>query len=79
MRSRAQKWGNSLAVRIPKVIADEVGVAERDELDIEVVGNAIQIRRHLPEPTLADLLARVTSDNLHGEADFGSPQGEEAW
>jgi antitoxin MazE len=79
MRAKAQKWGNSLAVRIPKVIADEAGVAERDDIDIEVIGDVIQIRRCRPEPTLAELLSGVTSTNLHDETDFGSPQGREAW
>jgi antitoxin MazE len=79
MRAKAQKWGNSLAVRIPKVIADEAGVGESDDLDIRVVGEAIEIRRCRQRPVLADLLAQVTSDNLHGEADFGAPRGREAW
>jgi len=79
MRAKAQKWGNSLAVRIPKAIADEAGVGERDDVDIDVIGDVIQIRRCRPEPTLAELLSGVTSANLHGEADFGSPEGREAW
>jgi antitoxin MazE len=79
MRAKAQKWGNSLAVRIPKAIADEAGVGERDDIDIDVIGDVIQIRRCRPEPTLAELLSGVTSANLHDEADFGSPEGREAW
>lgn len=79
MRAKAQKWGNSLAVRIPKAIADEAGVAERDDIDIDVIGDVIQIRRCRPEPTLAELLSGVTSTNLHDEVDFGAPQGREAW
>jgi antitoxin MazE len=79
MRAKAQKWGNSLAVRIPKAIADEAGMGERDDIDIEVIGAVIQIRRCRPEPTLAELLAGVTSANQHDEVDFGPPQGREAW
>jgi antitoxin MazE len=79
MRAKAQKWGNSLAVRIPKAIADEAGMGERDDIDIELVQGVIQIRRCRPEPTLAELLSGVTSTNLHDETDFGSPQGREAW
>ena len=79
MRTRAQKWGNSLAVRIPKAIAAEAGVAEKDDLEMQVVGDVIQIRRCRPEPSLEELLAGVTPDNQHGEADFGTPQGREAW
>jgi antitoxin MazE len=79
MRTSVQKWGNSLAVRIPKAIAAEAGVAEKDDLDMQVVGDVIHIRRCRPEPSLEDLLAGVTPDNLHGEADFGARQGREAW
>ena len=79
MRAKAQKWGNSLAVRIPKAIADQAGVGEADDLDIAVVGEVIHIRRCRPAPVLADLLARVTPDNLHAETTFGAPQGREAW
>ena len=79
MRTSVQKWGNSLAVRIPKAIAAEAGVAEKDDLEMQVVGDVIQIRRCRPEPSLEELLAGVTADNQHGEADFGAPQGREAW
>ena len=79
MRTSLQKWGNSLAVRIPKAIAEEAGVAESDDLEIAVIGEVIQIRRCRPAPALLDLLGQVTPDNLHGEADFGRPEGREAW
>ncbi len=79
MRAKAQKWGNSLAVRIPKVIADQAGVREEDELDIEVVSAVIRLKPRRRQPGLAELLKAVTPDNLHGETDFGSPEGREAW
>ena len=79
MRARAQKWGNSLAVRIPKAIAEEAGVGEGDDVEIQVVGEIIQIRRCRADPTLSELLAGVTADNLHDETDLGPPQGREAW
>jgi antitoxin MazE len=79
MRTRAQKWGNSLAVRIPKAIADKAGVREEDEVEIEVSAQVIRMKARRREPTLSELLRRITPDNLHGEADFGRPQGREAW
>jgi len=79
MRTRAQKWGNSLAVRIPKAIADQAGVREDDEVEIEVAARVIRMKARRREPGLAELLQRVTPDNLHGEADFGRPEGREAW
>lgn len=79
MRAKAQRWGNSLAVRIPKAIAEQAGVQEEDELEIEVVSKAIRIRARQRPVSLNDLLERVTSDNVHDEADFGAPRGREAW
>jgi antitoxin MazE len=79
MRAKAQRWGNSLAVRIPKAIADEVGVREDDELEIEVAGKAIRMRPRRREVTLDDLLARITPENIHEEADFGVSAGREPW
>jgi antitoxin MazE len=79
MRARARKWGNSLAVRIPKAVAEQAGVQEEDELDIEVEAGVIRLTPCRREPALAELLARTTSENLHGEADFGRAQGNEPW
>ena len=80
MRLRVQKWGNSLALRIPRPLADELGL-ERDSLVDLTMTKKTLVVAPAPEapPRLEDLLNRVTSDNLHGEADFGSPAGREAW
>ena len=79
MRAKAQKWGNSLAVRIPKVVADQAGVREDDELEIEVAARVIRLKPRRREPGLAELLRQVTPDNLHEEVNFGRPEGREAW
>lgn len=79
MRAKAQKWGNSLAVRIPKAIADQAGMREEDELDIDVEAETIRIKPRRREPGLSELLDQVTTENLHGAADFGRPEGREAW
>lgn len=79
MRAKAQKWGNSLAVRIPKAIAQHAGVQAEDELDIEVEAEVIRLRPVRRTPTLAELLDRITPENVHGETDPGPPQGREIW
>lgn len=80
MRVRVQKWGNSLALRIPKPFAAEVGVAEGAEVELGVsrgrlVAAPVAPARH----RLRDLLAEVTAANVHGEVDFGRRAGREAW
>ncbi len=79
MKAKAQKWGNSLAVRIPKSIADQAGVREEDELEIEVVARVIRLKPRRPEVTLEKLLKGITRKNLHRETDFGRPEGSEVW
>lgn len=78
MRARVQRWGNSLAVRIPKPFAAEAGLEQESEVDVAVVDGALVITP-TPVPGLDELLARVTDENLHGEVDFGSPMGREVW
>ncbi|MGH8588874.1 MAG: AbrB/MazE/SpoVT family DNA-binding domain-containing protein [Gammaproteobacteria bacterium] len=79
MRVKAQRWGNSIAVRIPKAVAEAASVKEQDEMDIEVRDGVIQLRPRAPEPSLDELLAGITPENLHSEMDFGRPEGREAW
>jgi antitoxin MazE len=80
MKTTAQKWGNSLAIRVPKSVAVQVGLKAQDDLEIEVQdGNVVlkpQLRRVY---RLDDLVKRITSKNLHGEVDIGAPVGREIW
>lgn len=77
MKTRVQRWGNSLAVRIPSAFAEQAGLAQESPVDLLLEGDQIIIR---PQRTrLEDLLAGVTPDNLHGETDFGAPAGRESW
>jgi len=79
MRSRAQKWGNSLAVRVPKAVTEKVGLREGDEVDIEAVAGGIRLKPVRTGPALKDLVRGITRDNVHEEQDFGRPVGREAW
>ena len=79
MQVKAQRWGNSLAVRIPKVVADQVGIREQDEMEIEVTKGIIQLRPRTPEPGLNALLAGISAEDLHDETDCGQSEGREAW
>ncbi len=80
MRTKVGRWGNSLAVRIPRALAEEAGLDVETEVELSVEGDRV-----LVEPTarrswsLQELLARVTRENRHEEVDFGSPAGHEIW
>jgi antitoxin MazE len=80
MNAYVRRWGNSLAVRIPKTFADEMGLAANDKLEISVQDGQI-ILKPLKAKTysLAELLAGITPENRHNEWDTGSPVGYEVW
>ena len=41
---QVSKWGNSLAVRLPKALVDQLGLKEGDELNVVAARNgAIEI------------------------------------
>jgi antitoxin MazE len=80
MRVQVQKWGNSLAMRIPKPFAEDVQVKEGTIVDLSVSGGrlvAIPVRKK--KATLKELLAKVGKNNLHGEVDSGPSVGRESW
>jgi antitoxin MazE len=80
MRARIQKWGNSLALRIPKAFASEIHLVNESEVDLSLRdGKLVVVPLAKPEPTLEELLKGVTKDNLHGEFDTGPRQGKEVW
>lgn len=74
-----QKWGNSLAVRIPRTYAAELGLDRGSPVDIVVEGGEVRIRPVAARPQLSDLVRRITRSNIHGEVDHGASQGREAW
>jgi antitoxin MazE len=80
MRTRVQKWGNSLALRIPKSFATEVGLCENLAVDLSVTKGRLVVQPLSEEPlSLADLLRGVTDENLHREWDTGPAVGKEIW
>jgi len=80
MFAKVQKWGNSLALRLPKALTDEANVHLDSPVEVTVRDHTIVISpvREKPEYDLDELLAGVKSENLHGENDFGGPVGKEA-
>lgn len=80
MKTRVQKWGNSLGVRIPKSFAAEIGIDRNSSIQMMIEEGAIMI---VPEReaawTLEALLAGVTDDNKPSEWDTGTAEGNEPW
>lgn len=79
MRAQMLKWGNSLAVRIPKPIADEAKLRAGDSLEIEVTAEgAVRLHRVGKVPTLGQLVSQITPENRYGEISTGAEVGKEA-
>ena len=70
-------WGSSLAIRIPKPIAEQWGVQEGSAIEIVPEGDTLLLRKQSYD--LDGLLAQITSENIHREQDTGAPQGNEIW
>lgn len=72
------KWGNSLAVRIPKPIAEEAGVREGDPIVIEATVGEISVRRKQRIPSLKELVALITPESPYEEVSAGPERGKES-
>ena len=80
MQSRIQKWGNSLAVRIPKSFAIQSHLDQNSVVEMSVEDGKIVLSPVAePKATLGDLLSGVTPKNIHREVDTGASTGNEAW
>ncbi len=80
MQVKIQKWGNSLALRIPKAFALNVNIKQNELVDLSVNDGEIIIKPIIQkEFSLKELLDGISEDNLHGEFDTGAPEGKEVW
>jgi antitoxin MazE len=74
------KWGNSLAVRIPRAIAKEANITEGDSLAMKLdQDGAIVLRSSRKKYELSELVSAITPKNRHRESEWGQPQGKESW
>jgi antitoxin MazE len=80
MKTRVQKWGNSLAVRIPKSFAAEAGLHADAAVELSLVDGTLLVQAIKPPPlTLEQLLSGITDENLPSEWDTGPAVGKEVW
>ncbi len=80
MTTQIKKWGNSLAIRLPKKTVDFLGLKENSIVGFDYDKKQIVIKpKKEKEYTLDELLDKVTPKNIHEEIDFGGPVGKEVW
>lgn len=80
METTIQKWGNSLAVRLPQHIAQKLALKAGSVIAMREEKKTIIIRaaRKTHKP-LKDLVAMIRPENIHKETDWGNPVGKEIW
>jgi antitoxin MazE len=76
--SKIAKWGNSLAVRLPKSVAEHQGLKEGDELELIPDVEGLRLKKK-PNLDLDVLLDAITDENRHGEIEMGESRGVEQW
>ncbi len=78
MESHIGKWGNSLALRLPRSVAADAQLHEGTKVELRVEGKALIVRPARPKYKLSDLLAGQEPTRTK-EFDWGEAQGEEEW
>ena len=71
-----KRWGNSLAIRIPKSILDSLQFEQDATVSLVVDDGRLVVA---PLLTLDDFVSAITDENRHDEADWGEPVGNEVW
>ncbi len=80
MRTHIRKWGNSLALRIPRSMADELGWGPDTEVDLSAAGGKLAVTAAWRASySLEELVAGITPENLTGTVEWGPPVGMEEW
>ena len=80
MNTTIQKWGNSLAVRIPQSVAKDIRLHQGSIVDVALVAGKIIVKpRRQQHYALAQLLRGVTQRNRHTALDWGGRVGQEVW
>ncbi len=75
-----KKWGNSLAIRIPKHVAQKLNIDKDTAVELEVEDGELHVKpKSISEYSLEELLRNVSKENIHNEIDFGEARGKEQW
>ena len=77
MRTQIAKWGNSLAVRLPRDVVQAAGLRDGETVELEVKDGVIRLVPTKPYYTLEELLAGITPENQPDEIFDDGPHGEE--
>ncbi len=80
--TKVKKWGNSLAIRIPQAVIQDLGLSSDSQLQLTSNGKSVTLKpktNKVKKLDLEKLLEGVTPENVHPEVDWGPPVGKEIW
>jgi antitoxin MazE len=72
------QWGNSLALRIPKPLAQEAGLRKGDRVILRAAEGGLAVEKRSPVPTLEELVSQINPRNRYAELPAGRARGQEA-
>ena len=73
------RWGNSVGLRLPKPLLEQLGLSEGSRVDVKIDNGRLVIEPHRKRLTLKEVLEGFSPDNQPGEVDWGRPVGKEVW
>lgn len=79
MEIQIKKWGNSLGIRIPQAIANQINIKEGSKINLVLNKNKIELIPTISEYRLDDLIALINESNIHNEISTGEARGNEIW
>lgn len=77
MQATIKKWGNSLAIRLPKPFTEQIGITADSKIEIIIENNKIIVSKKNED--LEDLVSKITNSNTHKETQTGKITGKEIW
>ena len=79
MKTKIKKWGNSLALRIPKALAEDSRLYVGSTVDVSVQNNSLIVKSIDEKYTLENLVSKISGENIHDEVITYNSTGKEVW
>jgi antitoxin MazE len=77
MQTQIAKWGNSLAVRLPREVVQAASLSEGSSIDVMVEGGVVVLRPTRPRYRVEDLVVGMTPEAMRDAYDWGPDVGRE--
>ena len=80
MTTTVQKWGNSLALRIPAALGKDAHLHKGSLVELVLSkGQIVLVPQKTKKYKLSEMAKKISKDNVHAEAGWGAPRGREIW